>query len=311
MTNLFKRFFTHKSKFLLIILCLLGMVFSYSCSCRNDSTNPDTPPPTPNGNNKINFNTGEADGNTYLIRLSSTGDEKDNALIKFTNDDVNNVEIESIDSGTTGINFENADFSYTYSDGTLSLTEAGKNKLTEAGKSNAIKVSFKITTTSDKYKDETKIQTKQISIAVGKIKTIKNYKTDVVEPILLKLEDEIEPNTGIRFPMNKGTALDNGIKLVVKNQSKLIDDGATAGIREFTTELSAVLGNPHYNGGLFSKFELQGDVSQIKPVGTEITLFYNVETATFYEKSPTITTFKVIADMTWTNDDVTKKGKWQ
>ena len=36
MTNLFKRFFTHKSKFLLIILCLLGMVFSYSCSCRND-----------------------------------------------------------------------------------------------------------------------------------------------------------------------------------------------------------------------------------------------------------------------------------
>lgn len=40
MTNLFKRFFTHKSKFLLIILCLLGMVFSYSCSCRNDSTGP-------------------------------------------------------------------------------------------------------------------------------------------------------------------------------------------------------------------------------------------------------------------------------
>lgn len=36
MTNLFKRFFTHKSKFLLIILCLLGMVFSYSCSCRAD-----------------------------------------------------------------------------------------------------------------------------------------------------------------------------------------------------------------------------------------------------------------------------------
>ena len=40
MTNLFKRFFTHKSKFLLIILCLLGMVFSYSCSCRNETTKP-------------------------------------------------------------------------------------------------------------------------------------------------------------------------------------------------------------------------------------------------------------------------------
>ncbi len=40
MTNLFKRFFTHKSKFLLIILCLLGLAFSYSCSCRNESTGP-------------------------------------------------------------------------------------------------------------------------------------------------------------------------------------------------------------------------------------------------------------------------------
>ncbi|WP_432633701.1 hypothetical protein [Brachyspira sp.] len=40
MSNLFKRFFTHKSKFLLIILCLLGLTFSYSCSCRNESTGP-------------------------------------------------------------------------------------------------------------------------------------------------------------------------------------------------------------------------------------------------------------------------------
>ena len=36
MTNLFKRFFTHKSKFLLIIISLLGLAFSYSCSCRDN-----------------------------------------------------------------------------------------------------------------------------------------------------------------------------------------------------------------------------------------------------------------------------------
>lgn len=40
MTNLFKRLFKSKSKFLLIILCLLGLAFSYSCSCRNESTGP-------------------------------------------------------------------------------------------------------------------------------------------------------------------------------------------------------------------------------------------------------------------------------
>lgn len=49
MTNLFKRFFTHKSKFLLIIISLLGLAFSYSCSCRDNPVAP--PPSTPEGNN--------------------------------------------------------------------------------------------------------------------------------------------------------------------------------------------------------------------------------------------------------------------
>ncbi len=40
MSNLFKRFFTHKSKFLLIILSLLGLAFSYSCSCRDNPYDP-------------------------------------------------------------------------------------------------------------------------------------------------------------------------------------------------------------------------------------------------------------------------------
>ena len=47
MTNLFKRFFTHKSKFLLIIISLLGLAFSYSCSCRDNPVAP--PPETPEG----------------------------------------------------------------------------------------------------------------------------------------------------------------------------------------------------------------------------------------------------------------------
>ncbi|TKZ35417.1 hypothetical protein [Brachyspira catarrhinii] len=52
MTNL-KTIFKQKSKLLLTFLCLLGMLFSYSCSCRNRATQPpvttdtntSTPPP--------------------------------------------------------------------------------------------------------------------------------------------------------------------------------------------------------------------------------------------------------------------------
>ena len=31
-----------KSKISLIVLCILGLVFSYSCNCRNNSTGPGT-----------------------------------------------------------------------------------------------------------------------------------------------------------------------------------------------------------------------------------------------------------------------------
>ena len=46
MTNLIKRVFTHKSKLLLTLLCILGLVFSYSCNCRNNSTAPDNTDPS-------------------------------------------------------------------------------------------------------------------------------------------------------------------------------------------------------------------------------------------------------------------------
>ena len=44
MRNQTKRVFTHKSKVFLTILCMLGLVFSWSCSCKNRVSNPDDTP---------------------------------------------------------------------------------------------------------------------------------------------------------------------------------------------------------------------------------------------------------------------------
>ena len=63
MTNLIKRVFTHKSKLLLTLLCLLGLAFSYSCSCRDNSsvsTNPNI------------FRVSEANGNVKTAIVKST-----------------------------------------------------------------------------------------------------------------------------------------------------------------------------------------------------------------------------------------------
>ena len=68
MTNLFKRFFTHKSKFLLIIISLLGLAFSYSCSCRNETTKP------PVTDDSGIFKVSEADGNikNAIVKSATT-----------------------------------------------------------------------------------------------------------------------------------------------------------------------------------------------------------------------------------------------
>ena len=307
MTNLFKRFFTHKSKFLLIIISLLGLAFSYSCSCRD---NPYEPPPTPEGNGKINFATGEADGNTYLIRLSSSGDEKDKALIKFTNDDVNNVEIESIDSGTTGINFENADFSYTYSDGTLSLTEAGKNKLTEAGKSNAIKVSFKITTTSDKYKDETKTQTKKIDIAVGKSKALSAQ--SLAEQLKTSCKKDISINSGnTTFRFEQATVTSDGLQMKPPDEST-DKDTLTASANTFINAVIEILADSYYNGGVLSSATLKGNPSTSgSPKKNMLEFSLDIKPDTFYELEGGFSSFKVSADFKFNNRGTEYTGEWQ
>ena len=73
MRNQTKRVFTHKSKVFLTILCMLGLVFSWSCSCKNRVSNPDdtptTPPPPPG-----TFSISEATDNVKasIVKSSTT-----------------------------------------------------------------------------------------------------------------------------------------------------------------------------------------------------------------------------------------------
>lgn len=133
MTNLFKRFFTHKSKFLLIILCLLGMVFSYSCSCRNDSTNPNTPPPTPDG--KKNFSP-NVDVQSSILRVKGDSSIYGNSqiIIKFGED--NNadftVSIDSVEDtdSTEKLTLDTSDYKrFNKSTGKFELTSGGLEKV--------------------------------------------------------------------------------------------------------------------------------------------------------------------------------------
>ena len=166
MTNLFKRFFTHKSKFLLIILCLLGMVFSYSCSCRADKVTggggPEGETDDVAGTFKASVN---ADGFLDTLRVNSQNKVHGNSALSILFTGKNGANKVAFEVHITDILDESADSPLDFSDdkdngyskyigynsdnGTLTFTPDGLKKIGELDSSiepqeRKVKITFKL-----------------------------------------------------------------------------------------------------------------------------------------------------------------------
>ena len=95
-----------KSKILLQILCIFGLVFSYSCSCRNPNKPDDYTPKTYMAEKTIG---------SALIVVKSDGSSITPANISFRDATVTSV---TVDAGTTGI----AADAFKYENGNLTMT---------------------------------------------------------------------------------------------------------------------------------------------------------------------------------------------
>ena len=207
MTNLFKRFFTHKSKFLLIILCLLGMIFSYSCSCRNEATRP--PVITDDTNKQPEptvFSVSQDTDNSSLKLIKTTSGYNSQIKIKFkaNADFTADYEVSDTANKITKANIK----SYDKSTGLITFDDATLNALTETPQN--IKINFTITTTKklespeQKFNDIDLTLQKASSIEVGN--TVKN----------LLIADDLQP--GGAFTFNTARA-DTSVKDTIKMQN--------------------------------------------------------------------------------------------
>ena len=111
MTNLkTKKSHFAKSKILLTIICILGLVFSYSCSCRNNSTAPNTPEVnTQTNTNNIIIPSSKLSRQLMVVNSGGTATSK-SITITVNNADLDNINFDiSSPAGFTKDNFDITD----------------------------------------------------------------------------------------------------------------------------------------------------------------------------------------------------------
>ena len=203
MTNL------KKSKIFLIILCLLGLAFSYSCSCRNEATDPGTGGNGGGDDVKTTWTFAPKSdlGNKYDISFTSDGTLKLQALVKFTEPDKHEIkkyEIEKVDDNQNILTKDN--IQYNDSDGTFTIQKSTlKNladKLTSTDKpdTNQVTIVFKLTSTNDASDENIKYITNTFNF----IKAKKIDDTNIQD--ILRKGDNFEL-TKTEEPGNKKTVL--------------------------------------------------------------------------------------------------------
>ena len=166
MTNRNKKSHFAKSKILLITLCILGLAFSYSCSCRNPSS----------GQGE---NGGDVSG-SFLMQIDSDGrGYKQTATVSFDKSTAKLKGVEDVDSGLS-------DADFVYEGNTLKL-KAGdngnidadtKNKITwDGNETKKVKATFTLTPKAENIDLDSNEKTVEISIKKVKKIDVNNFES--------------------------------------------------------------------------------------------------------------------------------------
>ena len=171
MTNL-KTIFKQKSKLLLIVLSLLGMLFSYSCSCRNNSTAPNTPEDTQT-NAFIPIASKIYNATNSALIASEDGTQKTHIKIKFdeANHTIKNAKLtKMVDTNGNDLTTK---ATYSFADLSLGFVASDLGEIlksmdsTTAPATNELTLTFELTTDS--------------KTSTNKTATVENVKVQIIK----------------------------------------------------------------------------------------------------------------------------------
>ena len=159
-----KTIFKQKSKILLTIICIFGLAFSYSCSCRSPEE-----PPTGSGTFAPRLDL----GNSYNVSFTSAGVEKLHASVKFIEPNKYDykAEITEVTDGKGEITKDKIQYN---DDGTFTIETsilqalAGKLDSTDKPATNEVSITFKLTSTDTSLNNNTTNITKTFNFIKAK-----------------------------------------------------------------------------------------------------------------------------------------------
>ena len=225
-----------KSKILLITLCIFGLLFSYSCQCKNNVSDPNNIPPDSGiKTNDIIPDTGDTDPDkdlvdgalsttsTKVIVVAGAGDTvKTISTIKFKNATATLTAIADVDaSANTPTDLTLDDFDYTGTTLTFKkdTTDASKYDATTLAKvswsgvdTKKVKATFSLTPTSENVSLTT--TTQDVEIEIGKVLILSTKEIFSKENLGDSLQHQQNSHT---FMFKLGSLSADGLTFTVKD----------------------------------------------------------------------------------------------
>ena len=308
-----------KSKIFITLLCIFGLLFSYSCQCKNNVSDPNNIPDD-NGikTNDITTDTGDTDPDkdlvdgalsttsTKVIVVAGAGDTvKTTSTIKFKNATATLTAIADVDaSANTTLAVDDFDYTGTTLTFKKDTTDASKYDATTLAKvswsgvdTKKVKATFSLTPTSENVSLTTTTQDVEIEIVKSKV-----LKSAEVYPAALT----VIGGGGVRvgsasFSFNSG-------KAEVVGDS----DVGTVKLSDFKTTFNT--DTPNRTFEYFSKIEIIDEGSFSGTVATftlQFTLKDEIKNNQCYEFELGDGTYKLEADIKSNYDNNQNTVKWE
>ena len=235
------------SKILLIILCIFGLLFSWSCSCKNRVSNPDNTPPQ------------HIDPDTFAIKAAT--DNVVTSIVKSSTTSISDIKIAFTEANNHDYTMDytvedsetdeakkltKADFQLANKVLTAKDSVATKVKLVDSSAGpveKTITINFTFKANDANLKNNTQTLSVEVKLThAQELKTPEAKKNKIEE--IFKAMGQVEPKSGYNFNFGDSQTTFTDSKVEVKNSSaKGGVDGNSLTIDEFKKEL---LDNPPY-----------------------------------------------------------------